>query len=219
MINNEFSNETEEIKFSVTSLFPIPLYSSKMSREFTGEELEFFNETYNNDLYKNTGNYTTNNKFILDTLPMKNIKEEIQIHLDQYLKHLESPTNDLELYITQSWINYTEKHQFHHKHNHFNSYLSGCLYISADSTLDSIVFHRQENQMNNLRIATKNPNFYNSESILYLVKTGDILIFPSFLAHSVLTTKSDKTRISLSFNTFLRGNLGDVSETTYLQLK
>ena len=42
------------------------------------------------------------------------------------------------------------------------------------------------------------------------VKTGDIVLFPSNLMHSVPKTEHDHTRVSLAFNSFWEGELGFV---------
>ena len=41
------------------------------------------------------------------------------------------------------------------------------------------------------------------------VGTGDLLLFPSDLPHMVEPTTSNQTRISLSFNSFPEGVIGD----------
>lgn len=50
------------------------------------------------------------------------------------------------------------------------------------------------------------------------VKDGDLLIFPSSLIHDVPKVVGDKQRISIAFNSFLKGNLGDMSYSTELKL-
>lgn len=50
------------------------------------------------------------------------------------------------------------------------------------------------------------------------VKEGMIIIFPSNLKHSVDKVKEDKTRISLSFNSFVKGSLGDKENLTEVKL-
>jgi hypothetical protein len=53
---------------------------------------------------------------------------------------------------------------------------------------------------------------FNSQTWSYGVETGDIVLFPSQLVHNVEQVKehTDRTqRVSLSFNTFLKGRLGD----------
>ena len=49
-------------------------------------------------------------------------------------------------YITQSWLNYTRANQFHHRHEHPNSFVSGVLYINADKATDRINFYNKRHE-------------------------------------------------------------------------
>jgi hypothetical protein len=49
-------------------------------------------------------------------------------------------------YITQSWANYTKKNQYHHTHEHPNSFISGVLYINANEAHDKITMHKKSYQ-------------------------------------------------------------------------
>ncbi len=51
--------------------------------------------------------------------------------------------NNITPYITQSWLNYTETNQYHHKHQHPNSLVSGVFYINCDDKFDKIKFFNQ----------------------------------------------------------------------------
>ena len=72
------------------------------------------------------------------------------VNLNNLRKWIESKINiycldilklkDVEPYITQSWLNYTEKDQYHHKHAHPNSIISGVFYINCHESLDKITF-------------------------------------------------------------------------------
>jgi predicted 2-oxoglutarate/Fe(II)-dependent dioxygenase YbiX len=57
---------------------------------------------------------------------------------------------------------------------------------------------------------------YNSDTWWLGVKTYDIVLFPSNLTHSVDSVTSDETRISLAFNSFIKGVLGDKAELSEL---
>jgi len=136
--------------------------------------------------------------------------------LSDYLKEIYAPKNDVTLRFTQSWANYTEPGQYHHKHEHPNSFLSGVLYINADPTKDKIYFYKNGYQQ--IKLPTENFNLYNSDSWWFEVATCDLLLFPSSLTHMVETTKSDQTRISISFNTFPKGYVGGDLDLTGLHL-
>jgi predicted 2-oxoglutarate/Fe(II)-dependent dioxygenase YbiX len=60
---------------------------------------------------------------------------------------------------------------------------------------------------------------YNSDSWWVPVETGNLVLFPSSTSHMVEDVVADKTRISIAFNTFVRGDLGDGVELTSLSLK
>ncbi len=69
-----------------------------------------------------------------------------------------------------------------------------------------------------IKLPTENFNLFNSESWWFEVATGDLMLFPSSLTHMVETVKSDKTRISISFNTFPKGYVGEDLDLTGLHL-
>ena len=62
-------------------------------------------------------------------------------------------------------------------------------------------------------------NEFNSKEIKVNIQTGNLLLFPSKLDHSVPKKTTSGTRISLSFNSFVKGNIGDNEKLTGLILK
>ena len=56
---------------------------------------------------------------------LASINKFIEKCLNNFYQSVFSPRDDVEIYITQSWLNYTEPGQFHHKHAHPNSFVSG----------------------------------------------------------------------------------------------
>ena len=132
------------------------------------------------------------------------------------MKKVDAPKHPVEIYITQSWLNYTDTGQYHHKHAHPNSWLSGCIYVNADKEKDKITFYND--QYNRIVIPTDNFNPFNSSSWWFSVGTGDIVIFPSHLSHMVEQTVSTDTRVSIAINTFLKGYIGDEHNLTGLHL-
>mgnify|MGYP003144336835 FL=1 len=67
-------------------------------------------------------------------------------------------------------------------------------------------------------INEKKYNPYNSGSWFFSVETGKIVIFPSSTTHQVDNKKGSNTRISLAFNTFLKGKIGPNEELAELIL-
>ena len=198
---------------TVNQLFPTPLSFTKLPRKYTNEEVAFIQKCSQN-VTKNTGNTTSVDRYVLDEPVMADLKAFIQFYVNHFMESVEAPYNPVEAYITQSWLNYTQPGEYHHKHEHPNSYLSGVLYINADPEKDKIYFYK--NGYKRISLPTNNYNPFNSESWWFSVGTCDLIIFPSYLTHMVEQTVSADTRISLSFNTFLKGYIGEEASLTAL---
>jgi uncharacterized protein (TIGR02466 family) len=203
------------IESNINGIFPTPIYISKLNRELTKKELSFIDKT-KSDCNTNEGNITSNDNYILNSKIFKNLKEELDLRVQDYFQKVISPTDAITSYITQSWLNYTETNQYHHKHAHPNSLVSGVFYINCDDKFDKIKFFNDKYKT--IKPEIKDWNIWNSESWWFSVKTGDIILFPSSLTHMVETKEGTNTRISLAFNTFIKGKIGNNKNLTELIL-
>jgi len=202
----------------VHSLFPQPAYFSKLERALTKKELKTI-DAYKAKTYKNEGNITSNDNYVLENKALKNLKKDLNKKVINYFNEVVCMSNSIIPYITQSWINYTETNQFHHKHSHSNSYVSGVFYIDAQKEVDSIIFYKKAAPNETIKLNVTKYNPFNSTTCLFPVETGNIFLFRSSLFHGVNKKKGTNTRIRLSFNTFMQGTLGDKKELTELTLK
>jgi uncharacterized protein (TIGR02466 family) len=200
----------------INGIFPTPIYISKLDRKLTSLELKFVDKN-KKDSYKNEGNITSNNTYILNEKPFLNIKKELDLRVKDYFEKVIYSTDAVTPYITQSWLNYTETNQYHHKHKHPNSLVSGVFYINCHEELDKIKFFR-EDEYKMIKPETKNWNLWNSETWWFPVKTGDLVMFPSSLTHMVENKEGTNTRISLAFNVFIKGIVGNNKNLTELIL-
>ena len=94
------------------SLFSVPLAISVLDRELTEKETDFI---VLQDNYQNQGNKTTYNKQVLNAPELCLLKDFIEQEIKTYSDSVMCYT-DIELYITQSWINYNNPKEFHHQH-------------------------------------------------------------------------------------------------------
>ena len=201
----------------IHSIFSTPIYISKLNRKLTPVELKFIEE--NKKLFlKNEGNISSKNNYILNEKPFLNLKKELGLSVKNYFEKVISPANNITPYITQSWLNYTETNQYHHKHEHPNSLVSGVFYINCHEELDKIKFFKKD-VYQTIKPEIKNWNVWNSEAWSFIVKTQDIIMFPSSLTHMVENKEGTNTRISLAFNVFIKGIVGDEENLTKLILK
>jgi len=203
------------INHQIIDIFPTPIYITKLNRDLTKEELLFVDKT-KLDVYKNIGNTTSNDNYILNNKIFENLKINLDLIVKDYFDKIICSANDIKPYITQSWLNFTETNQYHSKHRHSNSLVSGVFYINCDEKFDRIGFFK--NDYNTIKLKIKEYNFWNAESWWLTVKTGDILLFPSSLTHMVETKERTDTRISLAFNIFIKGTIGEYGTSTELKL-
>ena len=202
----------------INNIFPTPIYTTKMDRGFTKQELEFVKQQKKH-CTNNQGNINTKDNYILNKKEFKNIKKFLDKHCKNYLDTVICPKNNIEIYITQSWLNYTESNQYHHKHEHPNSVISGVLYFDSDIKNDKILFsHSRGYQQISPEIDKEKFNLWNSGTWFFPVETGNLFMFPSSTTHQVETKKGNNTRISLAFNTFYKGTVGSDTSLTELIL-
>jgi uncharacterized protein (TIGR02466 family) len=200
----------------IQNLFPTPIYMINIDRPFTKQELQFANNQKNN-CNNNLGNISSKDNYILNRKEFKNINKFINQCCEDYLKRIISPKNNIELYITQSWLNYTEENQYHHKHEHPNSVVSGVLYFDCDKENDKIKFSNSKGYQQ-IKPEIDQYNIWNSYTWWFPVETGQLVMFPSSTIHQVDTKQGNNTRISLAFNTFYKGTIGSNNSLTELIL-
>jgi uncharacterized protein (TIGR02466 family) len=198
---------------NVHNLFPLPVGFFRLGRDLTKTELEFI---LGQDKHANQGNTTSNNRTILKNKELTDIRDFIEDAILEYFKTVHDPKSDVALYVTQSWANYTDPGQYHHKHAHPNSFISGVFYPQADRSVDKIYFYKSGYERIKVQPATW--NHWNSESWWFEVGAGDLILFPSHLEHMVETKVGNETRVSIAFNTFLKGHIGVDENLTGLQL-
>jgi uncharacterized protein (TIGR02466 family) len=203
------------MKSSVQSLFPTPIYFSKLQRKFNAEEEKLINQL-SKKVSKNRSNFSSTNTYVLEIKKLKKIKKELILRIQDYFENVLCYIN-VKPFITQSWLNYTKKNEYHHSHNHPNSIVSGIIYINANKKKDSITFLNEKFKQISPQI--KNFNIWNSSTWTFPIETGDIILFPSDLVHMVKTKKESNVRISLSFNIFIKGIVGTEKQLMELELK
>jgi uncharacterized protein (TIGR02466 family) len=195
------------------NLFPTPVSFFKLPNDLTEEQVRFLKGA---EQRPNEGNTTSKFREVLDHELFADLKEFMMESLNTYFDNTISPMNDVKLRVTQSWLNYTKKGQWHHKHAHPNSIVSGVFYVNADKEKDKIFFYKDGYKQ--LSFPTERYNEYNSESWWLPVGTNELILFPSSLTHSVAPVETNETRISLAFNTFPVGDVGNDETLTGLKL-
>ncbi len=204
-------------------LFPTPILISPYPVDYS-KELEWIRnaecrkENKGGDVGQGQGivhyNRQSEDTFVLDRPELANVRAFIEAKLHYYATEIMASSD--KLVITQSWLNKSGKGESHHEHTHPNSMISGVWYPQIHEKLPPIQF-RGKNQRD-ITLQTSKYNTFNSATFMLPMKKGELLLFPSNLQHSVPPNQSEEERISLSFNTWCKGNLGDIKSLTYLPL-
>jgi uncharacterized protein (TIGR02466 family) len=201
------------VSMEIFDIFPTPIGKFLLDSEFTQKELAYVT---NAEQRKNAGNRMSVDSYILDRPELSRIKEFANNCVGKYFSQVYAPVNTVKLRITQSWVNYTSGDEFHPQHMHTNSILSGVIYMQASLGLDSITFYKSE--IPTWEIVQTESNRWNSDYWRCGVTPASILVFPSCTRHMVEDAAVGATRISIAFNTFMSGTIGDRERLNELTL-
>ena len=212
------------MKKELLSLFSTPVVKINIGRNFTEDELQLFFEDISiwKDEKLGMHNHRSKDFYLFDSYAdtLKDIRNFCEQQLKNYLEEIDGIDTDLVgLRITQSWLNKTKPDESHHLHHHSNSYLSAVLYISCLPN-DGINFeNRMHGLYNNMEFPTPKYTGWNANVVKVNVEEGDLVLFPSWVPHFVDQNETkDKERISLAFNTFPTGEMGNDEYANHLKL-
>jgi len=194
---------------NIIKLFGTPVFQSSKQYKFNKIELDFIDKQRENAVINQSGNLYSRNNYVLDSPELKNLKEFCDNNLSVFFYDRFKVKKDIEIYITQSWINFNQKNTSHHRHKHVNSIISSVIFIKGE--MCPITFYNSERNLFGNLVSFEDftvPNENNTSKVSFNNQNGKLFLFPSTLMHSVAKNKSDVERISLSFNTFIKGELG-----------
>jgi uncharacterized protein (TIGR02466 family) len=103
--------------------------------------------------------------------------------------------------LTSAWLNINDTRQCMNSEHVHGDVFSGVFYIKAPEESGKLVLQNPAiNRMWNGCALTSQKNQFTGESIRIEPVEGNIILFPSYLPHSVETNNHDDERISISFN-------------------
>lgn len=184
-------------------LFSKPIF--KTSVDVSGIDLSKIEWT------ENYNNWISKSQNILEHPDLEPIAQAVFDGVCEYFYGIMRANQKAEIAITESWLNKTEKGQIHHRHYHPNSIFSAIVYLQTEGETGQTKFITSEYQT--LEYDIDESNLYNSKSWSVTPKVGDMLVFPSSVEHMVTEYQGNTPRITLSFNTFLRGQINSLPLT------
>jgi uncharacterized protein (TIGR02466 family) len=208
---------TEKVKFNgMTALFASPVFVSEITDTRILDNVV-------EDILKLTDGISTSasswaTRDDLQTLP--EFEELTNILLGEAERALDILTISRDShYISCMWANIATVGRVHMEHIHANSMYSGVLYLQSPKGSQPTIFADPRPGAQMLQPDYKNPN----PAILgarwgTTGKRGEMVIFPSWLPHSVqpvppgVATDDNKERITLSFNVMIKANIDDYTK-------
>lgn len=115
-------------------------------------------------------------------------------------KHLGFDFSKASLIFQEMWINKNHPGDYNKAHVHPNAVLSGSYYVKVPENSGNIEFYDpvRERIMNVYPIKKRTKT--NSQALEYRCADGLLVIFPSWLQHSVQPNRSNDYRVSIAFN-------------------
>jgi uncharacterized protein (TIGR02466 family) len=108
---------------------------------------------------------------------------------------------DCDIALTSAWLNINDTRQCMNGEHVHGDVFSGVFYLQAPEESGKLVLQNPAiNRMWNGCALTAQKNQFTGESIRIEPVEGNIILFPSYLPHSVETNNHDEERISIAFN-------------------
>ena len=220
IIKNEDTKQFVKQTMHIEPIFPIPVGFVQIDEAVNKKILELIKIKKWNIIKNTAGNSISSDKIILDNDELSDIKKVLTDSVNEFFKEFFDPNEDIKLYITTSWLNLTKNGESHHPHTHPNSIVSAILYIDTCEE-DTISFVNERNDIfGNLRFDKTDKTNWLTPGCNIMAMVNRLVMFPSTLPHLVNTrpNKCTGTRISLSFNTWIRGKIGGEGTPDQLHL-
>ena len=185
---------------TVELLFPVPFYKSNI--EIKKSELDFIKKQ------KFTRNY---NAFIVEknVLACEEMKDMVGIITEKvktFFYEICGMSDIVEPELVNSWVNLHQKGDWAQTHNHYNSIITGVLYLDVNENSGDFNVYRESHFFGpQLYFEKREENRMNAEKVSFRPKNGDLYLFPAHIKHDVSSNNSDLKRLSLAFNYMMRG--------------
>lgn len=136
------------------------------------------------------------------------VQEEISI-FTHYLLHMDP--KQIQWRLQNSWAVRHSEGDWSQAHHHTNAVFSGVYYVKTNDTSGNIVFTRSHDTVSTVTFdfPFTQHNELNSKSYGITPQSGEIVMFPSHLLHSVEPNRSSEQRFAVAFNFVPTGTWGE----------
>jgi uncharacterized protein (TIGR02466 family) len=192
------------------NIFPIPIITGNIGSRILDQSKIRVDTFINNTDFMNSGPrtellttyYSDPQKNFLGHIADNLLLEFIEQQSRQFLKTLGF---DDDCFIeVSSWLQvYPPNTQFH-RHEHYGALISGVIYLKTSDNCGDIVFHNpletRRQGHGHFNVIKRTDTEYNADNITYNPENGKMIMFESWLPHSVRMNLSQEDRVCVSFN-------------------
>lgn len=199
----------------VIGLFATPIYLSSCYFDITKAVDVFENcKLYDSDpSVKEAFGSRSDDTYILDHPDCKELQDWIVSNINEYgYRVLGYQTQTFK--VTQSWVSVKSTGQKHTPHTHPNSIISGVFYWQ-DGDIDPLTLYRpeqggmQQHLKMNMNMGSAQASSYAWDVYNVNPRKHTLVLFPSYLKHSVGPIQNLAVRKSLAFNSMPAGTIGN----------
>ena len=191
--------------FSMHLFFSTPIWTSKI------DNYEEVNNMMNNYIYNlqekdpegviksNLKGWHSKNFDMKDDEP-KSFIEAIKKNINEAINDMAWDLSNQEVTLSNMWAIINKKGAMNQKHHHSNSDLSAAYYVTAKEGCGDIIFYDPRPGKVYKHPLSNKPNLLNAHNNGVKPEPGMLVLFPSYLEHSVNPNTSNHERIVISFN-------------------
>jgi len=201
------------MNINLNKIFPTPIWSADL--DINNKELyDWCKELQKVDSGKTLSNHNgwhSNDIFLeqcFDVNPLKDLFFAILEISNQAVIDFNYKNTNKILKVANTWVNINNtKECYNEIHVHPNTTFSGVYYVKCNENSGSLNFHRNfyERFLIWCHGKVEEPSELSAEVEIYKPLEGRLLLFPSYLPHSVGNNLDDSERVSISFNVIYSG--------------
>lgn len=204
-----------DIEPDVLPLFACPLY--KCHVDLSDEEKHYVINQINYQPNHDHGTFISEDKQLhrSNHPQLTSIHQKIQQHVDHFGYSGLGLDQQVECTIIGSWSVCIPPGKPQHKHNHTACSISGILYVQGNHQSGHLTLQSPNRGVfdNSVRPLIRELNKFNCGGYNVAPLTGTIVMFPSYVEHSVSPNQSNQDRYSLAFDVFVQGKMeGDMRD-------